>query len=68
MNSEITNYITRSHQLDWTPLKEEGIDTKGIFVKVLQYDESSKRAPVILLKFEAGARYPYHITNSPNND
>jgi quercetin dioxygenase-like cupin family protein len=60
MNNEITNYITRSNQLDWTALKEEGVNTKGIFVKLLQYDESSKRAPVILLKFEAGAKYPYH--------
>lgn len=66
MNNEITNYITRSNQMNWTPLTEEGVDTKGVFVKVLYYDESSKRAPVILLKFEAGAKYPYH--NHPGGE
>jgi quercetin dioxygenase-like cupin family protein len=60
MNSDIQNYITRSHQKEWRPLIEEGVNTKGIFVKVLRFDEQTSRAPSILLKFEAGATYPYH--------
>ncbi len=30
----------------------------GVFVKVLRYDEATRRAPTILLKFDAGATYP----------
>lgn len=32
----------------------------GIYVKSLLYDESARRSPTILLKFEAGATYPLH--------
>ncbi|WP_373518680.1 cupin domain-containing protein [Pricia sp.] len=46
--------------MDWKPLEENGAETKGIFVKVLRYDKETKRAPTFLLKFEAGASYPYH--------
>lgn len=60
MNTDIRDYISRSNQQAWSPLKEEGVDTKGIFVKVLRYEESSRRVPTFLLKFEAGASYPYH--------
>jgi quercetin dioxygenase-like cupin family protein len=66
MNNQITNYITKSNQKEWTPLIEEGVDTKGIFVKVLRHDEQNKRAPTILLKFEPGATYPYH--NHPGGE
>ncbi len=48
MNKEITTYITRSNQTEWAPLIEEGVDTKGIFIKVLRYNEQAKRAPTIL--------------------
>lgn len=54
------NYITHSESIEWKPLLEGGVDTKGIFIKVLRYDEEAKRAPAFLLKFEAGASYPYH--------
>lgn len=60
MSSDIRNYITRSHQKEWRPLIERGVNTKGIFVKALRFDEQTQRAPTILLKFEAGATYPYH--------
>ena len=56
----MSKYITNSESMEWKPLTEEGVDTTGIFVKVLQYDEVSKRAPFFLLKFEPGASYPYH--------
>jgi quercetin dioxygenase-like cupin family protein len=60
MTTDIRNYITRSRQKEWQPLIEQGVNTKGIFVKVLRFDEHTQRAPAILLKFEAGASYPYH--------
>src|SRR5258705_7817597 len=66
MQTEISNYVTRSKNIEWTPLIEDGIDTKGIFVKVLRYDEQTKRAPTILLKFEPGAKYPFH--NHPGGE
>lgn len=33
---------------------------------MLRYDESAGRAPSILLKFEPGAKYPYH--NHPGGE
>lgn len=45
---------------DWEPLVENGIDTKGIYIKVLRYEVAQKLAPSFLLKFEPGAKYPYH--------
>ena len=44
--------ITKSNETEWKPLIEEGIKTDGVYVKVLRYDESTKRSPTILLKFE----------------
>jgi quercetin dioxygenase-like cupin family protein len=60
VDTKIQSYITRSAQQEWKPLIENGVDTRGIFVKVLRFDESAQRAPAILLKFEPGAKYPYH--------
>lgn len=31
-----------------------------MFVKLLRFDEEKQRSTTILLKFEAGASYPYH--------
>ena len=45
-------------------MDEPGIS--GIFVKVLRYDNATRRAPTILLKFEAGASYPAH--NHPGGE
>ena len=50
----------KSREVDWKPLIEDGVKTEGIYVKVLRYDEQSRRAPTILLKFEPGATYPAH--------
>ncbi len=66
MKTEISEYIVRTNRMEWTPLIEEGVDTKGVFVKVLRYDAQTKRAPSILLKFEAGASYPFH--NHPGGE
>ena len=54
------NYITKSAELDWTPLVEEGVRTEGIWVKALRVDEATERAPTFLLKFAPGASYPEH--------
>ena len=60
MNTDVRQLVTRSGQHEWLPLVEPGVNTKGIFVKVLRYDEQMQRAPVFLLKFDAGASYPFH--------
>lgn len=60
MSTNIQDYITKTRQQDWQPLIETGIHYPGIFVKSLRYDEAAQRSTTILLKFEAGAGYPYH--------
>jgi len=66
MNTDIQNYIVQSNKQEWKPLIEDGVDTKGIYVKALRYDDQTKRSPTILLKFETGAKYPYH--NHPGGE
>ncbi len=66
MKTDIQNYIVESNKKEWKPLLEDGVDTKGIYVKALRYDEQTKRSPTILLKFDAGAKYPYH--NHPGGE
>jgi quercetin dioxygenase-like cupin family protein len=56
--------LVRSHQLEWRPLDEPGVS--GVFVKVLRFDDDTRRAPTILLKFEPGASYPAH--NHPGGE
>jgi quercetin dioxygenase-like cupin family protein len=60
MKTAIANQLVRSQQKAWTPLQEEGVNTNGIFVKVLRFDEATQRPPTFLLKFEAGASYRNH--------
>jgi quercetin dioxygenase-like cupin family protein len=60
MNATIQNQFTKSKELPWNPLIEKGVTRKGVFVKVLRYDEETQRPPSFLLKFEAGASYPNH--------
>ena len=59
-----SNQIVRSDQVEWKPLREPGVS--GVFVKVLRFDEATRRAPTILLKFEAGSSYPAH--NHPGGE
>lgn len=59
MDTNIHSYICRSTEVAWVPLTESGVDTAGIFVKALRRNPDG-RPPTILLKFEAGASYPYH--------
>lgn len=58
------NQLVRSNEVNWKPLGEENSD--GVFVKTLLYNETQKRSPTILLKFEAGATYPLH--NHPEGE
>jgi mannose-6-phosphate isomerase-like protein (cupin superfamily) len=60
MSTDINDYIARSRQRTWQPLIENGIPYQGISVVSLRYDAATQRSPSILLKFEPGARYPYH--------
>lgn len=57
----IKDFITKSEQKSWKPLIENGINYEGIFVKSLYFDKETNRSKAILLKFEKGASYPYHI-------
>ena len=66
MNTNIKDYIVSIGNVEWNPLTEEGVDTKGIFIKVLRFDEAQKRPPSFILKFESAAKYPYH--NHPGGE
>jgi anti-sigma factor ChrR (cupin superfamily) len=59
MSNPIQNYIISTRSKQWKPLQEEGVDTKGIFIMPLRFEKDG-RPPSFLLKFEAGASYPYH--------
>jgi len=64
MSKESFTQLVRSHQTEWRPLAEPGVS--GVFVKTLRFDKETRRAPTILLKFEAGATYPAH--NHPGGE
>jgi hypothetical protein len=36
---------TKTNEADWKPLVEEGIKTDSIYIKVLRFDEETKRLP-----------------------
>lgn len=52
--------ITKTSEINWKPLIEEGVKTDGISVKALCYDNIAKRPRAFLSKFEPGASYPNH--------
>ncbi len=66
MSTDIKDYIVPSNLVAWTPLQEVGVDTTGLSVKVLRFDEKQQRPSSFLLKFEPGASYPYH--NHPGGE
>ena len=59
MSTKIQDYILSTHSVEWQPLQEAGVNTTGIYIKTLRFDDAG-RPPSFLLKFEAGASYPYH--------
>lgn len=60
------NQLVRTSEIKWTPLEEDGVITKGIFVKSLRFDKATNRPPTFLAKFEPGASYPNH--NHPGGE
>ena len=60
MQTQILSGLVRTANIEWTPLVESGVDTRGIAVKSLRTDQATGRAPSFLLRFEPGAKYPYH--------
>jgi len=66
MRTDINDYIVKSASAEWLPLIEKGKHHKGLFVKSLRYDQLAQRSKTILLRFEAGASYPYH--NHPDGE
>jgi quercetin dioxygenase-like cupin family protein len=56
----MTPQIVRSTQVDWKPLLENGVNTEGVHVKILRFDQAAQRPPTFLLKFDPGASYPNH--------
>lgn len=66
MRTDINDYIVKSASAEWLPLIEKGKHYNGIFVKSLRYDQLAQRSKTILLRFEAGASYPYH--NHPDGE
>jgi len=60
MDTNIQSYITASAEMPWQPLVEKSIHYEGVFVKSLRFDPDQQRSATILLRFEAGASYPYH--------
>lgn len=60
MSTDINEYINRNDPGNWQPLIEKGIKYEGISIRSLRYDKPSGRSKTILLRFEPGARYPYH--------
>ncbi|VXB69799.1 ChrR-like protein with cupin domain [Flavobacterium sp. 9AF] len=57
----IEKFICRSNQKEWQPLIENEFHYEGIWVKSLYFDTKTNRSKAILLKFEAGTSYPFHI-------
>jgi anti-sigma factor ChrR (cupin superfamily) len=66
MNPKMNPLVVRTAETTWQPLAEEGVDTAGISVKTLRFDESAQRPPTFLLRFEPGASYPNH--NHPGGE
>jgi quercetin dioxygenase-like cupin family protein len=58
------NQFVQSAKVEWQPLREPGVS--GVSVKVLRFDKATRRAPTILLRFQAGATYPPH--NHPGGE
>jgi anti-sigma factor ChrR (cupin superfamily) len=60
MNTQALEGLVRTSRTPWTPLLENGVDTAGISVKPLRADSASGRPLSFVLRFDPGAKYPYH--------
>ncbi|GAB3348056.1 hypothetical protein GCM10027566_03070 [Arachidicoccus ginsenosidivorans] len=66
MDTDIQHYITHTAAQPWQPLVEKAVHYTGVYVKSLRFDPLQHRSPSILLRFDAGAAYPYH--NHPGGE
>jgi anti-sigma factor ChrR (cupin superfamily) len=66
MSEQMLEGLVRTENVEWKPLVESGVDTSGITVKPLRVDPVTGRAVSFLLRFEEGAKYPYH--NHPGTE
>jgi hypothetical protein len=53
MNTHILNGHVKTAEMEWKPLVESGVDTKGISVKPLRVDPVSGRAPTFFAPLRA---------------
>lgn len=60
MKAQALEGLVKATSLQWKPLLENGIDTAGISVKPLRTESATGRPRSFLLRFEPGAKYPYH--------
>lgn len=60
MNPPTLDGLVRTAIVQWTPLVENGVDTSGISVKPLRTEPDTARPVSFVLRFEPGAKYPYH--------
>jgi quercetin dioxygenase-like cupin family protein len=60
MNAQTLDGLVKTARMPWNPLVESGVDTTGISVKPLRTEPDTGRAVSFVLRFEPGAKYPYH--------
>ncbi len=60
MKAQTLDGLVKTECMQWQPLVENGVDTKGISVKPLRTEAATGRAPSFVLRFAPGAKYPYH--------
>lgn len=60
MNTQGLDNLVKTASMQWKPLVESGVNTDGISVKPLRTEPATGRARSFLLRFEPGAKYPYH--------
>jgi quercetin dioxygenase-like cupin family protein len=60
MNTQTLDGLVKTVSMQWKPLVESGVDTRGISVKPLRTEPATGRARSFVLRFEPGAKYPYH--------
>lgn len=60
MNPQTLDGLVKTASMHWKPLVESGVDTRGISVKPLRTEPATGRTRSFVLRFEPGAKYPYH--------
>ena len=60
MHAKTLDGLIKTASMQWKPLVESGVDTTGISVKPLRTEPVTGRPRSFVLRFEHGAKYPYH--------